>query len=280
MCVWKNSAGVVIKSTANLADCNLANVAAGSYTLELICSGTQQCTSNAVVGQPDRINIPGTGITNEACGNKGSINVTGITGGNPPYNTFNWNPNVGTTANVTNLNAGTYMLTVTDSKGCTGTQSFVVTSSNTPLSGTAVATPVKCFGGNDGAIAVTPSGGCPPYTITPAVNNLTAGSYTVTITDSSVPVNTHTITNVTVTQPTSPVTIVSDAQNTQAGMSTGRITLTITGGTQNYNIVWSSNATQIAANTNPATNLSVGTYSVTVTDANGCTAVANIPIVG
>jgi gliding motility-associated-like protein len=278
MCVWKNSSGVVIKSTANLADCNLANVAAGSYTLELICSGTQQCTSNAVVGQPDRINIPGTGITNEACGMKGSINVTGITGGNPPYNTFTWNPNVGTTANVTNLNAGTYMLTVTDSKGCTGTQSFVVTSSNTPLSGTAVATPVKCFGGNDGAITVTPSGGCPPYTITPAVNNLTAGSYTVTITDSSVPVNTHTITNVTVTQPTSPVTIVSDAQNTQAGMSTGRITLTITGGTQNYNIVWSSNATQIAANTNPATNLSVGTYSVTVTDANGCTAVANIPI--
>lgn len=278
MCVWKNSAGVVIKSTANLADCNLANVAAGSYTLELICSGTQQCTSNAVVGQPDRINIPGTGITNEACGTKGSINVTGITGGNPPYNIFTWNPNVGTTANVTNLNAGTYMLTVTDSKGCTGTQSFVVTSSNTPLSGTAVATPVKCFGGNDGAIAVTPSGGCPPYTVTPTLTNLTAGSYTVTITDSSVPVNTFTIPNVTVTQPTSPLTIVSDAQDTQAGMSTGRITLTITGGTQNYNIVWSSNATQIAANTNPATNLSVGMYSVTVTDANGCTAVANIPI--
>jgi gliding motility-associated-like protein len=274
MCVWKNSAGVVIKSTANLADCNLANVAAGSYTLELICSGTQQCTSNAVVGQPDRINIPGTGITNEACGTKGSINVTGITGGNPPYNTFTWNPNVGTTANVTNLDAGTYMLTVTDSKGCTGTQSFVVTSSNTPLSGTAVATPVKCFGGNDGAITVTPSGGCPPYTITPAVNNLTAGSYTVTITDSSVPVNTHTITNVMVTQPSAPLTIMPDPQNTQAGMSTGRITLTIAGGTQNYNIVWSSNATQIAANTNPATNLSVGTYSVTVTDANGCTAVA------
>ncbi len=278
MCVWKNSAGVVIKSTANLADCNLANVAAGSYTLELICSGTQQCTSNAVVGQPDRINIPGTGITNEACGTKGSINVTGITGGNPPYNTFTWNPNVGTTANVTNLNAGTYQLTVTDSKGCTGTQSFVVTSSNTPLSGTAVATPVKCFGGNDGAIAVTPSGGCPPYTITPTVSNLTAGSYTVTITDSSVPVNTFTI-PVTVTQPTVPLTIMPVPQNTQAGMSTGRITLNITGGTQNYNIVWSSNATQIAANTNPATNLSVGTYSVTVTDANGCTAVAlNIPI--
>lgn len=273
MCVWKNSAGVVIKSTANLADCNLANVAAGSYTLELICSGTQQCTSNAVVGQPDRINIPGTGITNPTCGMKGSINVTGITGGNPPYNTFTWNPNVGTTANVTNLDAGTYQLTVTDSKGCTGTQSFVVTSSNTPLSGTAVATPVKCFGGNDGAITVAPSGGCPPYTVTPAVNNLTAGSYTVTITDSSVPVNTFTI-PVMVTQPTSPLTIMPDPQNTQSGMSTGRITLTIAGGTQNYNIVWSSNATQIAANTNPATNLSVGTYSVTVTDANGCTAVA------
>lgn len=278
MCVWKNSAGVVIKSTANLADCNLANVAAGAYTLELICSGTQQCTSNAVVGQPDRINIPGTGITNEACGTKGSINVTGITGGNPPYNTFTWNPNVGTTANVTNLNAGTYMLTVTDSKGCTGTQSFVVTSSNTPLSGTAVATPVKCFGGNDGAITVAPSGGCEPYTVTPTLTNLTAGAYTVTITDSSVPVNTFTI-PVTVTQPSAPLTIMPDPQNTQAGMSTGRITLTIAGGTQNYNIVWSSNATQIAANTNPATNLSVGTYSVTVTDANGCTAVAlNIPI--
>ncbi|MFZ1704085.1 MAG: gliding motility-associated C-terminal domain-containing protein [Saprospiraceae bacterium] len=273
MCVWKNSQGAIIKSSANLSDCNLTNVAAGAYKLELICNNAVQCTSDANVGQADRVNVPATGTTNVSCEGKGSISVTGITGGNPPFNTYAWDPNVGSTANISNLDAGNYKLTVTDSKGCTGTQSFDISDSRTNLVATAVATPVKCFGGMDGSISVISTGGCPPYTITGAVSNLSAGSYSITVTDASVPANS-VVVSATVSQPTTPVTIVTTTVDSDAGSNNGSISLSNTGGTQPYTITWQSTATQIAQNTNPAINLRPGFYNVTVTDANGCTAVA------
>src|SRR5690606_29130063 len=160
------------------------------------------------------------------------------------------------------------------SKGCTGTQVYQVMDGTTELAVTATQIPVKCFGGNDGAINVTPTGGCTPYNITPSVMNLTAGTYTVTVTDSSVPPNTATAT-VTVTQPAMALNVISVPLDADAGQSNGSITLTISGGTPNYNIIWQSNATQIAPNTNPAVNLAAGFYNATVTDANGCTSVVS-----
>ena len=279
MCVWKNSQGSVVKSSANLSDCSLANAAAGNYTLELICNGTVACMSSATVGQPDRINVPATGVTNVGCGSKGSITVSGVTGGNQPYsNEYKWSPNVGNTATVSNLDAGTYMVTVTDSKGCTGTQTYQVTNNITALTATATGSALKCFGDTDGTITVTPMGGCPPYTINPTLTNLPAGSYTVTVTDSSVPPNSTTATG-TVTQPAAALNVVTTTVDTDAGQNNGSITLVITGGTPNYSIVWQSTATQIAANSNPALNLAAGFYNVTVTDANGCVkAVMNLEV--
>ncbi|MBK6782468.1 MAG: gliding motility-associated C-terminal domain-containing protein [Saprospiraceae bacterium] len=273
MCVWKNSQGVIIKSSANLSDCNLANVASGSYTLELICNSQSQCTSQANVGQADRINIPATGVTNVSCSGKGAINVTGITGGTQPFNVYTWDPNVGNTSNLTNLDAGTYRLTVTDIRGCTGTQTYVITDTRTEMTATATHTDVSCFGGNNGTITVSPSGGCPPYNITGAVMNLSAGNYTVTITDSTTPANVATV-SVTISQP-SAVTVDSTIVDANEGQNNGSITLIPGGGTGPYNITWQSTATQIAPNTNPATNLSPGTYNVTVSDANNCTLVVS-----
>jgi hypothetical protein len=268
MCVWKNSQGAIVKSSANLSDCNLANVAAGSYTLELICSNNVECSSTTNIGQPDNINIPATGITNVSCSGKGSVNVTGITGGTQPY-TPSWNPNLGNTFTITNLDPGTYQLTITDLRGCTGTQSFVVTDTRTDLTATATGNPVKCFGGNDGSITVTPSGGCPPYTITGNVTNLTAGNYSITVTDASTPAKTVTV-SANVSQPNAALAVVSTTVDSDFGQNNGSITLVITGGTPNYQINWQSTATQITQNANPATNLRPGLYNVTVTDANGC----------
>ena len=273
MCVWKNSQGSTVKSSTNLSDCNLANVPAGAYTLELICSGSQQCTSTATIGQPDNINIPATGVTNVSCSGKGSVIVTGITGGTQPY-TPSWNPNVGNGFNVTNLDAGTYSLTITDLRGCTGTQSYTITDTRTALTATASSTAVKCFGGNDGTVTISPSGGCPPYTFTGNLTNLTAGNYTITVTDAAVPANTTTV-SATVTQPTATLTVAATTAEADFGQNNGSITLVISGGTPNYTIVWQSTATQIAQNTNPATNLKPGFYSVTVTDANGCSLIAS-----
>lgn len=273
MCVWKNSQGAIVKSSTNLSDCNLTNVAAGTYTLELICSGTQQCTSTANIGQPNNINIPATGVTNISCAGKGSINVAGITGGTQPY-TPTWNPNLGSGFNLTNLDAGVYNLTITDLRGCTGTQTYTVTDTRTALTAAAAGTAVKCFGGNDGSITVTPSGGCPPYTFTGNLTNLAAGNYTITVTDAAVPANTTTV-SATITQPTAALNVIATSVQSDFGQNNGSIALTITGGTPNYTIVWQSTASQIAQNTNPATNLRPGFYNVTITDANGCTSVAS-----
>jgi hypothetical protein len=271
MCVWKNSQGVIIKSSANLSDCNLANVVAGAYKLELICNSITQCTSDVNVGQAERINIPASGVTNVSCSGKGAINVTGITGGTQPFNVYTWDPNVGNTSNLTNLDAGTYRLTVTDIRGCTGTQTYVITDTRTEMTATATHTDVSCFGGNDGTITVSPSGGCPPYNTSGAVTNLSAGNYTITITDSSSPANVSTV-NVTINQPPA-LTISSTIVDANEGQNNGSITLTPGGGTSPYTINWQSTATQVAANTNPAVNLSPGTYNATITDAKNCTIV-------
>ena len=209
-------------------------MASGSYTLELICNSQSQCTSQANVGQADRINIPATGVTNVSCSGKGAINVTGITGGTQPFNVYTWDPNVGNTSNLTNLDAGTYRLTVTDIRGCTGTQTYVITDTRTEMTATATHTDVSCFGGNNGTITVSPSGGCPPYNITGAVMNLSAGNYTVTITDSTTPANVATV-SVTISQP-SAVTVSSTIVDANEGQNNGSITLIPREGTGPYNI--------------------------------------------
>jgi len=277
MCVWKNNAGTILKTSANLNDCNLVNQPAGQYTLEVICNGNVECSKvNEIIGQPAVISIPNTGVTNVMCGVNGAINVAGITGGNPPYLNYNWNPTQPNVPNISNLPLGIYQLTVTDSRGCTGTQSFQVNSSVSALTVTLTQTPVKCNGGEDGQIDVSVTGGCPPYTSNWGIVNpegVRAGVYTVTVSDSSVPALTSTAT-VTVTEP-AVLSLTSTATATTGGLNNGTITLTTVGGTAPYTYRWQSNATQVPDNTTNPTNLAVGIYNVTVTDINGCTQVAS-----
>lgn len=114
-------------------------------------------------------------------------------------------------------------MTVTDIRGCTGTQTYVITDTRTEMTATATHTDVSCFGGNNGTITVSPSGGCPPYNITGAVMNLSAGNYTVTITDSTTPANVATV-SVTISQP-SAVTVSSTIVDANEGQNNGSITL-------------------------------------------------------
>jgi gliding motility-associated-like protein len=166
-----------------------------------------------------------------------------------------------------------YVLTITDGNGCRvfGTDSIPVTQP-APITATNVMTPVSCFGGNDGAILVTPAGGTAPYTNSWSNGNttnnptaLTAGNYSDTIKD----VNgcTYIDANIAVTQPTAvsialnSVTLVSCA-----GLSDGAISITPSGGTPGYTYAWTP-----SGSTNPLTNLTAGSYTVTVSDTHNCT---------
>ena len=123
-----------------------------------------------------------------------------------------------------------------------------------PITATTAITNVACNGGNTGSVVITPSGGTGPYTITPAQTNLAAGSYTFTVTDASgctlsVPV--------TITEP-APITATTAINNVAcSGGNTGSVVITPAGGTGPYTI------------TPAQTNLAAGSYTFTVTDANG-----------
>ena len=131
-----------------------------------------------------------------------------------------------------------------------------------------------CNGGNDGTAVVEPSGNAAPVTYlwsnnatTQAISGLVAGVYTVTVTET--PTCTA-VASVTVTEPSAVTITCSKTDVTTAGGNNGTASVTVNGGTSPYTYLWSNNATSASI-----TGLTAATYTVTVTDANGCTKVCS-----
>ncbi|MFN8298190.1 MAG: SprB repeat-containing protein [Chitinophagales bacterium] len=168
-------------------------------------------------------------------------------------------------------------MAVTDAKGCTATASITITQPTAiTLSGTT--TNVSCFGGNDGAIDLTATGGT--GTLTFAWNNgattedlatLVAGAYSVTVTDANA---CSASASFTITQPALLVASVASTGNVNCnGGSNGFINVTVAGGVTNYTYSWSN-----GASIQNLVNIPAGTYTLTVTDAHGCTATTGATI--
>ncbi|MCJ7446106.1 MAG: gliding motility-associated C-terminal domain-containing protein [Bacteroidales bacterium] len=200
-------------------------------------------------------------------------------GGVGPYN-YSWNTlPVQTTATASGLPAAMYTVTVIDANSCTATASVTLTQPATALAVTTAQVNISCSGSSDGSASATGSGGTEPYTYswntspvqtTAAVSGLDAGTYTVTVTDFAGCTITGTVT---ITEPQA-LSVEGISGNARCpDTNEGSINLTITGGTSPYNIIWSD------GNTNSSrTGLLPGTYSVVVTDQNGCPASLNIPV--
>jgi len=208
-----------------------------------------------------------------------------ITGGTAPFN-WTWNrtsptggPITGTGTTISNLSAGSYSVNVSDANGCFGSFSTLVTD---PVGLSAIATPtnIACSGGV-GTISLAVTGGTSPYTyswsetgvpgfsaITQNLSNLTAGTYNVTATDAH---NCTVNTSATVAQPTTALTVTSAQTNVSCKSgSNGTITPSVAGGTAPFTYDWAD--VSGISNSKVRTSLAVGTYGLTVTDANGCTA--------
>ncbi|MBK7408816.1 MAG: choice-of-anchor L domain-containing protein [Saprospirales bacterium] len=249
----------------------------GTVSLISVLSTTGNCpgtvSGNVTITQT---NITATTqVTNPACngGNNGSINLT-PGGGTSPYS-FNWN-NGGSSEDPTGLTAGTYSVTVTDSNGCEQTATATLT--DPPLlTASAVGVDPGCNGASTGSINLTPGGGTSPYTYnwsngnnTQDPSNLPAGTYTVTVTDA------HGCTQTTTVTLAEPPDLTASASGTDPpcnGTNTGSINLTVGGGTSPFSFHWNN-----GNNTQNPTNLPAGTYSVTVTDANGCTEITSVTL--
>ncbi len=237
---------------------------AGVYTVT-ITVGTQVVIATGTLIDPPAIAVTGT-VTNPdpAGSNTGAVDIT-VTGGTPPY-TYLWS-NGARTQDITGVGAGVYTVTVTDNLGCT----FIPDPYIVGAEVVAAITNVTCNGGNNGAIDLSAAFGTPPYTYvwnttppqtTEDINNLIAGIYCVTISDSG---GSSRDTCFTVSQPTALV-VNGSVSNDVNQNCTGAIDLNVTGGTLPYTYIWSNGAI-----TPDITNLCGGQYCVTVTDGQGCT---------
>ena len=254
---------------------NATNLSAGSYIATV--TDNNGCTANAtaVITQPNVLSLNITSVTPVSCfnGNNGSANSS-VSGGTAPY-IYSWNSNpVQTTSNLNSVPAGSYTLTVTDSKGCVANATAVIQQPQVLDASILSVLPVSCYGGNNGGATVNHSGGTGPYTYswntvpvktTATANGLSAGSYIVTVTDSKGCSDTA---HVTVTEPTSlNLNIVSVNPVTCSNASNGSISVTAGGGTLPYAYSWNTSPVQTSSN---AVNLPIGNYTCTVTDNNGC----------
>lgn len=242
-----------------------------TYTVTIIDDNGCQTTATESTSEPNQIAI-NISISNITCNglSDGAINLT-VTGGTSPY-TYFWSHG-STLEDLTGLGSGAYAVTVTDFNNCIANSLITITK---PLSISYVATTtnVSCFGGNDGSISLNVSGGISPYTYswnngqTNYVNsNLISGTYSITVTDYN---NCTSAGTITVTQPEVLATTITPTNITCNGLTNGSINITVTGGTTPFSYYWSNGAT-----TQNISSLSVGSYSVTVTDNKLCTSVVS-----
>ncbi|MBK8847549.1 MAG: hypothetical protein IPO27_13815 [Bacteroidetes bacterium] len=250
-------------------------LSAGTYTVTATDAAGCIETATFTVTEPALLGMSGTptDVTTNG-GSDGSIDVT-ATGGTPNY-TYLWS-NGSTDEDQSNLPAGTYTVTVTDANGCTEEATFTINEPgcNEVVSGLVI--DVLCNGGTDASIDVTVTGnnGAVTYLWNDGDTNedrtgLAAGTYTVTATDAAGCIETATFT---VTEPALLGMNGTPTDVTTNGGSDGSIDVTATGGTPNYTYLWSNGSTD-----EDQSNLPAGTYTVTVTDANGCTEEATFTI--
>ncbi len=262
-CFGSSTGSVVIAPSGGTAGYTITpaqtGLAAGTYTFTVTDATGCTTTVNATITQPAAaLTAVLTSQTNVGCfGNAtGSVVIT-PSGGTSGYTI---------TPAQTGLAAGTYTFTVTDANGCTTTVNATITQPAAALTAVLTSqTNVGCFGNSTGSVVITPSGGTSGYTITPAQTGLAAGTYTFTVTDAN---GCTTTVNATITQPAAALTAVLTSQTNVScfGSSTGSVVITPSGGTSGYTI------------TPAQTGLAAGTYTFTVTDANGCTTTVNATI--
>ncbi len=249
-------------------------ITSGSYTVTVTDANGCILVENYLLNDPIKIAVSPT-LSPPTCngGSDGSITVV-ATNGNAPY-TYNWNTgDVGGTVN--GLVAGNYQVTVTDASGCSVVEDITL-GEPVAITGNALVNDISCNGLTDGSIFLTTSGGTAPYTYswstgatTANISGLSAGAYTVTITDfngcSEIEVHT-------VVEPAPIQVTYTQIDVLCTGNSTGSIDLTPSGGTAPYTFLWSTGATTEDVHT-----LTAGNYSVTVKDASNCSVGLNITI--
>ena len=259
----------------------------GGTTYTVTVSDINGCSTTATVSiyEPPADADTGSVISNVTCfgGNSGSVQV--IANGPSPYS-YLWNTGE-TYSSISGLTAGTggtsYIVVVTDGNGCTTAVTVIISEAPQITAEGFVLNSVSCGGGSNGSVEVLAEGGNSPYTYlwnngdtTTVASGLTAGTggttYTVTVTDNNGCTSTGTVAIIEAVPVTGTITVLSYSSGC-VGASDGRAEVSGGGGTSPYTYIWSNKAT-----TTVISGLSVGNYTVTITDIHGCTGIASVTI--
>ncbi|HRP39175.1 MAG TPA: gliding motility-associated C-terminal domain-containing protein [Chitinophagales bacterium] len=245
----------------------LPNLAPNTYAGIITDSKGCKDTITETITEPTQLTV-GEQHGNVLCfgGNNANIDIT-VSGGTPNY-TYTWNDSI-TTEDRSNLTQGNYAVTITDANNCTANITVNITEP-TELLASETHQNISCFGGNNGSIDVTVSGGTTPYTFIWNDGNtnedrtsLTQGNYSVTITDAN---NCTKTLSITISEPTQLVVTSSHTNVTCFGLNDGTLTINVSGGTQPYSYL--GNSIPVGASTLPS--FSPNTYTAIIIDANNC----------
>jgi hypothetical protein len=273
---WTKSGG----GTGSGTGLTIGSLAPGTYTVTVLSGGGTGSSKTFTVTISENPAIGSLSITptNILCNGSstGRITVANVSGGTPPY-TFLWS-DAATTQNRSGLAANTYSVTARDVSQCTVLSGSIVLTQPTAVTITPAITQINCNAQSSGAISLTVGGGTPSYTYAWSDGatdknrtGLSAGTYSVTVTDAS---------NCKQTQSgmvisTAPSTLSLSASAVDVacyGGSTGSVNLTVAGGTQNASTPYYSYSWNNSSTSEDLSSLIADTYTVTVTDKNGCTA--------
>ena len=250
---------------------DLQSIGAGTYSVTV--TDANSCSSTAAYMINDNTSDPiiTATLTDETCSSgNGSIDINSI----PSGNTYIWS-NGSVTEDLVNIPAGIYSITVTGLNGCSASDTFTI--SNTSNNFSIVSVPVdnnSCVLPNGSIdISITPVGLYNYLWSTGAttedIQGLSAGTYTVTVTDSF---NCSSTASFTLINNTIDPVISETITPAKCGQSNGSINISVTPGS-GISFLWSNGST-----TEDLINISGGSYSVTVSGSNGCTAIGNYTV--
>lgn len=252
------------------------NLTAGSYSVSVNdATGGCVATASATISQPDVLTANATATAVTTNGGTDGTATANPAGGTAGF-TYLWSNNA-MTQTISGLAPGSYAVIVTDANGCTASQTVTVNAFGCAITATGSAANVTCFGAANGTATANTTGANLPITYlwstggtTETISGLAPGDYACSITDAS---GCPATISVSISQPNALAANASATAVTANGATDGTATAQPTGGSPNYTFLWDNQQT-----TQTITGLAPGNYSVSVTDANGCTAIQTVMV--
>lgn len=262
-------------STGTINEASIDLLPPGTYTVTVTDANGCVQTSTAVVGEPSAIDL-NLNIADVCDAAVADVSASvAPEGGTAPYNIVWSNGTNGT--NTSNLERGrSYAVTVTDALGCTESIDNFEIPAEPSLVLTITATNTSCDNDANGSAQVSATGGTDyeyewsNNATTATISNLSSGTYTVTVTAA----NGCSATQSVVVEEGDELLMFPTSINASCtGIDDGMANVLVEGGQLPYSVEWEDGQT-----TNTAIDLAPGTYSVTATDATGCTGVTTVTV--